>query len=253
MIGLDFDPSRIAETAWRRQEWAAFIELHVEQGAILEAASLPIGLVDVVSGSIRFGINLSGRATHTGSTPMNMRADALGAAAEIVLLVEALVKEPRNNGARGTVGVLTVAPGSITTIPGEVYLTVDIRDIDSDRQRDIAAEVIGRAQAQSHARGVLMRVTELGNASPVALAGWIRQAIAEVSSNLGLKYRHMESGASHDCQMINHVVPAGLLFVPSRGGLSHVPEEWTEIGDLASGIDVLFGAIQRVDTILTAQ
>jgi allantoate deiminase len=250
MNALGLVPSRIAEVIWNRQEWAGFVELHVEQGGTLEALSVPIGLVDVVSGSMRFAIEITGRATHTGSTPMNMRADALAAAAEIVLLVEETAKQPRHEGARGTVGVLTVAPGSITTIPGKVYLTIDIRDIQIGRQKEISNEVVRRAQHLTDTRGVQMTFKKLGEASPVALPVWIRDVIAEVCSERELPWRVMTSGASHDCQMINHVVPAALLFVPSRAGLSHVPEEWTETSDLSVGVDVLFGAIRRLDNLL---
>jgi hydantoinase/carbamoylase family amidase len=250
MTELGLDPSAVADTAWNPQEWAGFIELHIEQGAVLEAESRPIGVADIVSGSTRVALTLSGRATHSGTTPMNMRADALAAAAEIVLLVEAIAKDPHHQGTRGTVGVLTIAPGSITTIPGSAYLTVDIRDFDSNRQHETAAEVVRRAQELCDRRGVHLTVTKLGDATPVLLSMWIRRIIADVCSEMELTYHTMGSGASHDCQMVNHAVPAGLLFVPSRAGLSHVPEEWTGANDLAIGVDVLFGSIRRLDRIL---
>jgi allantoate deiminase len=250
MTKLGLNPSAVAEAAWSRQEWAGFIELHIEQWGTLEAELLQVGVVDVVSGSARFAIHLRGLATHSGTTPMHMRTDALAAAAEIVLLVEAIAKDARHDGTRGTVGVLTVAPGSITTIPGEVYLTVDIRDFEQDSQDEAAAEVVRRAQALCDRRGVHMTVTKLGEASPVVLPVWIQQVIAEVCSEMELTYRVMGSGASHDCQMINRVVPSGLLFVPSRAGLSHVPEEWTGTNDLVTGVDVLHGAIRLLDSTL---
>lgn len=247
MTQLGFNPGAIDECRWSSAEWAAFVELHVEQGSILEDQGLPVGVVDLVSGSTRIGIECTGRPTHSGSTPMNKRQDALLAAAEIVLLVESIVTDPRHRGARGTVGVLNVEPGSMTTIPGRVYLTVDIRDVDSDRQRSTAQEVVHRAHEICDRRRVAVSFRLLGDASPVVLPVWVRHALTGVCKDMGETYRVMGSGASHDCQMVNQVVPSGLIFVPSRGGLSHVPEEWTSSADLATGVDVLVRAIKRLD------
>lgn len=251
MSGVGLDPARVEQCRWDPADWAAFLELHVEQGGTLEAEGLPIGIVDLVSGSTRVAITCTGRATHTGSTPMMLRADALAAAAEIVLLVEDLVKDSRHHGARGTVGVLRVEPGSITTIPGRVYLTVDVRDIDSDRQRQTVVELLRNAHARCQARGVSMQATRIGDSSPVVLPVWVRQAVASVCTRQDRAYRVLTSGASHDCQMVNHVVPSGLFFVPSRAGLSHVPEEWTAITDLAAGVDVLVESLLSLDGILS--
>jgi hydantoinase/carbamoylase family amidase len=251
MLGIGLEPAAaISQAGWRPDDWACFIELHVEQGARLEKDRIAIGVVDVVSGSMRFAIEIGGRSTHSGATPMDLRADALAAAAEIVLLAESIANDVRHNGTRCTVGVLNVAPGSITTIPGDVYMTVDIRDFDNTRQQETAVELLRRAEMLSQRRGVGITVTKLGEASPVILPAEIRRVIADVCSDKTFSYRVMDSGASHDCQMINHIVPAGLLFVPSHAGLSHVPEEWTSSDDLAIGVDVLLGTICRLDRIL---
>lgn len=251
MRALGMTPDTIHDVAWRREDWAAFIELHVEQGAVLEAQGLPIGLVDLISGSTRFKLTFEGRASHTGSTPMNLRADALSAAAEVILLAEQLANDPRHRGTRVTVGKLNVLPGSITTIPGLVELWVDVRDIDSRRQRDTANEVVRRARAVCRQRGVNVRPELLSDASPAVLPAWVRNISANAAQQLGQPYRVMYSGASHDTQMVSKVVPGAMIFVPSRDGLSHVPEEWTSSGEIAVGVDVLARTLIDLDAQLS--
>lgn len=244
-VGLD--PGRLAEARWSARDWVAFLELHVEQGAVLETAGLPIGVVDLVSGSTRLAVEVLGRATHTGSTPMALRADALTATAEIVLMAESVANDARHRGTRASIGVLNVEPGSMTTIPGRTTFTLDVRDVDSDRQRGTVTDIVRRAKEICDRRRVTMSVRLIGDSSPVVLPIWLRQALAEVCADQGLPYRVMTSGASHDCQMVNRVVPAALIFVPSQGGLSHVPEEWTSAADLAVGTGVLLRGLLEID------
>lgn len=244
-VGLD--PSRITEARWARDEWEAFVELHVEQGGVLETSGQSAGLVDLVSGSTRILLEISGRPTHSGSTPMSLRADALCASAEVVLAAEQIASDHRHRGTRATVGVLEVMPGSITTIPGKVSFTVDVRDIDSDRQRATVDEILGRVTEICDRRRVALEYRILGDSSPVVLPMWLRQILAATCADQGVDYRVMTSGASHDCQMVNRTVPAALMFVPSRAGLSHVPEEWTSANDLVRGVDLLLNALLVID------
>ncbi len=251
MQALDFDPRQVEHAKWDRDDWAAFIELHVEQGEVLEAHVTSIGIVDLISGSTRFELTVDGRASHTGSTPMSLRADALCAAAELVLLCEEIAKDARHRGTRCTVGKLDVEPGSITTIPGQVRLAVDVRDVDSSRQRETANEVVSRGRDICLRRGVQLTTRLLSDASPVVLPAWIRDISSGVCKDLEVSYRVMYSGASHDSQMVGHVVPAGMIFVPSRAGLSHVPEEWSSSSDIALGIEVLTRSLRALDVQLT--
>lgn len=250
MRGVGLDPASIGEVAWHPTEWAGFVELHVEQARVLEASGLPIGIVDMVSGSTRVEIRLQGRAQHTGGTPMNLRADALTAASEVVLFAERIANDPRYRGARATVGRLRVSPNSITTIPGSVELVVDFRDIDSDRQRRGAEEVVAAAQQVGQRRGVEVGARVIADSSPAVLPIWLREHITAVCEESGTPYRVMTSGASHDAQFVNRVVPAGMIFVPSKAGLSHTPDEWTSATELAGGATVLLRSIQRLDEFL---
>lgn len=252
MRALGINPECIADAAWTRDDWAGFIELHVEQGQVLESHGIPIGVVDLISGSTRFELTVTGTASHTGSTPMGLRHDALTAAASIVLLAEQIATDPQHRGTRCTVGKLQVRPGSITTIPGEVVLSVDVRDIDSGRQRDTANEIVRRARLLCHDRGTELDARLLSDASPVVLPVWIRDLTSGVCSAMDLTYRVMYSGASHDTQMVNQAIPAGLIFVPSRAGLSHVPQEWTSSSDLAVGVEVLVRSLLALDAQLTS-
>jgi allantoate deiminase len=253
MREVGIDPARVGEARWHPADWAAFVELHVEQGGVLEAAHIPIGVVDMISGSTRMMLRITGRASHSGATPMHLRADALAAAAEVVLQIESIVQDTRHRGARATVGTMSVRPGSLTTIPGEVELSVDVRDVDSDRQRQIAAEIVQQALAICRRRGVELHTEPVADASPVILPAWVRDTVADSAARLGVDFRVQPSGASHDSQMINTLVPAGMIFVPSKDGISHAPQERTSTADLVLGTDVLAESLLALDRTLTGR
>ncbi|MFJ4262000.1 Zn-dependent hydrolase [Paenarthrobacter nicotinovorans] len=248
MEAIGIDPQRIGDAAWNPADWAGFIELHIEQGSVLTDAGLPVGVVDLISGSTRIKIDITGRASHTGGTPMHLRADALAAAAQIVLAAEELAKDSRHHGTRITVGKLDVHPGSITTIPGHCQLHIDVRDTDAERQRLSTTELIARAYEIAANRETGITVEILADASPVVLPMTIRTAITAAAADLGIDYRVLPSGASHDTQMINHVCPGGMIFVPSQNhGISHSPDELTEYEDLAVGVELLTASLRHLD------
>ncbi len=250
MASIGLDPARVPAARWHSGDWAAFLELHIEQARVLENEGRPIGLVDVVSGSTRLRVTLLGRADHSGGTPMALRADALAAAAELTLAAEAIATDPRHRGTRATIGRLDVYPNSITTIPGRVTLTVDVRDVDSDRQRQTTAEIVRRGRYICERRGVRLQVELIADTSPAVLPMWVREITSAACRDLGVDYRVMTSGAGHDAQVVNQVVPAGMIFVPSKDGSSHVPEEWTSASDIARGVEVLLNSVLRLDGFL---
>jgi len=247
---VGFDPSRLGEVRWEAHRGAVFLELHIEQGRVLESENLPIGLVDVVSGSTRLRMTVYGRAGHTGGTPMPGRADALAAAAEITLAVEGLANRPSYRGTRATVGCLDVYPNRITTIPGRVELRIDVRDVDSDRLRHAALEIGELSQLISDRRGVQLEAEVIADTSPAVLSIWLRRAIGQVCQELGCDYRFMLSGAGHDAQIMAALMASAIIFVPSKAGASHVPEEWSSASDIARGSEVLYHSILRVDALL---
>jgi len=247
MSEVGLNPDAVSEARWEADDWLAFIELHIEQGNVLESHDIAIGVVDTISGSSRLLIELSGVASHTGGTPMHLRRDALAAAAECVLLCEKIANDEEHHGTRITVGRLDVDPGSITTIPGHVALTVDVRDFDHQRQRDTTRQLVQAFEAVVGRRGVGMRVSILGDTSPVVLPTSITNVIARSAAQNGLNYRVMASGASHDAQQITRTTSTGMIFVPSWNGLSHVPQEYTSFDDLARGTEVLISALLMLD------
>ncbi|RNE56525.1 Zn-dependent hydrolase [Cryobacterium tepidiphilum] len=254
MADVGIDPRRVEDAVWRRDDWAAFVELHIEQGSVLTEVGARVGIVDVISGSTRLRIDVTGRASHTGGTPMHRRADALAAAAQVILTAEEIANDAEHRGTRITVGRIEVGPGSITTIPGSAHLFVDVRDIDSDRQREAASQLIAAAYGVGEERGVGIQVEMLADASPAVLPLWVRSSIARSASGLGVDYRVMPSGASHDSQMVNHVCPAGMIFVPSQNhGISHAPEEFSRFDDLALGVDVLAASLLDLDARMQAE
>lgn len=248
-VGLD--PERAAEARWDSEDWASFVELHIEQGSVLTDTHTQIGVVDTISGSTRLHIEFHGRASHTGGTPMHLRADALAAAAELITAGESLATDSRHHGTRITVGKLEVEPGSMTTIPGLCRLDVDIRDTDDQRQRETALEFIGQAEKLAAERGVEITVQILADASPAILPLNIQQQLTSAAQDVGRSYRVMPSGASHDTQMISHVCPVGMLFVPSQNhGISHAPQELTHTEDIVRGIDVLIASLRHLDSAI---
>lgn len=251
MRGLGLEPTAVETCRWDPADWAGFLELHIEQARVLEATETPIGIVDMVSGSTRVEFRITGQAQHTGGTPMDLRADALVGAAAVVLAAERLAHDPRYRGTRTTVGRLDVYPNSITTIPGQVTFTLDVRDIDSDRQRRAATEIAREAQLICDRKGLTCAASVIADSSPVVLPTWLREMTMATCTDLGIGYKVMASGASHDSQFINDVVPAGMVFVPSKDGLSHVPAEWSSANDIARGTQVLVSAIERLDGFLS--
>lgn len=251
MAAIGLDPQAIASTHWSPADWAAFLELHIEQARVLEAEARQVGLVDMISGSTRLRVTLAGRADHSGGTPMTLRADALTAAAEIVLAVEALANDTRHRGMRATVGWLDVFPNSMTTIPGRVALVVDVRDVDSDRQRRSAEELARQASYIGERRAVRVEVEPIADTSPAVLPVWLRELTSATCRELGLSFRVLSSGAGHDAQIINQIVPSAMIFVPSRDGVSHAPEEWTSTSDIARGVEALYHSVIRIDRFLT--
>ncbi|MCU1545302.1 MAG: Zn-dependent hydrolase [Homoserinimonas sp.] len=247
MAAVGLRPDAIDTAAWDPNEWHGFIELHVEQGNVLEVTGTPIGIVDVISGSSRVMVELSGTASHSGATPMHLRRDALVAAAECVLVCDQIAQNSQHRGTRVTVGKLEVEPSSITTIPGRVVFSVDVRDVDGDRQRATARDLLSRFHAIAKNRDVDIDIKTIGDTSPVTLPARLVDLVAAEAAAHGAPYRIMPSGASHDTQQISKVTSAGMIFVPSRGGLSHVPEEWTAYEELVLGTQVLLRAIYALD------
>ena len=251
MLDLGMDPNALASCRWRRAEIDAFLELHIEQSVVLEAQGMSVGLVDAIAGNTRIRLTMRGRADHSGGTPMHFRRDALAAAAEVVVAAEAIANEPRRRATVATVGRIDNYPNSITTISGHAEFFLDVRDIDSDRQRLTAEDIVEAAAQIATRRNVEFEAELVSDTSPTVLPMWLRELTTEVCNRLDIPHRMMSSGAGHDAGILSRFIPAGMVFVPSHDGFSHSPEEWTSVEDIAVGVRVLGESVLRLDAFMS--
>jgi ureidoglycolate amidohydrolase len=240
------DPDRVPECALDPAQVHAFVELHIEQGIVLETGGETIGVVTAIAAPHDFRLAFHGAATHSGATPMALRRDALAGAAEAMIELERLARESPSATTVGTVGVLRLRPGAINVVPGDVELDVDVRDSDPDARAAVVDGVVAAARAIAERRGLTLEVTPIVQDTPVTCSPLVVEAAAEACTELGLSHRRMISGAYHDAMILAARVPVGMIFVPSRGGVSHHPDEYTAPELLADGVDVLEGVLRRL-------
>jgi allantoate deiminase len=225
----------------------AFFEVHIEQGIVLERRARPLGLVDAIAGSTRLLVRFEGRADHSGATPMMLRRDALVAAAELV--VEADRSARKHPTSVATVGRLDVHPGSITTVPGVAELALEVRDIDSERQRELAELLLDDAIRIARRHDLELTASLLSDQSPALLHGSLRRRVADAAAAIGAPFAVLSSGAMHDAAFVAQVAPTAMLFVPSEDGVSHTPAETSAVEHLALAAEVLATTIVNGDLL----
>lgn len=250
MKSVGLDPDRIEEARWDPARIAAYIELHVEQGRVLEKLGKKVGVVTAIAAATRFRATLTGSADHSGATPMGARKDALAAAAEIVLGVERIAGSEAGPTTVGTVGILKVQPGAMTVIPGQAELGIDIRDIVPEPKRVASERVVAMMEEVCRRRNIGLDLVKLLDDVPAVMSPTIQKALRSSAEKLGYSHHVMPSAAGHDARIMGSFTEAGMIFVPSRDGISHSPKEWTDPGDILAGIDVLVEAVQEVDRTL---
>ena len=243
MRAVGLDPDGIP--GCRREDIAGFVELHIEQGAILEEAGIEIGVVETITGIRRFEVVVEGQADHAGTTPMDRRRDAAQAAAEMTLAV-ADVATGLGRPAVATVGQVDVRPGAFNIVPGLVRFGIDARHPDPEAKRVLIDEIENRCRETAGRRGVTVRFNHLKDIEPTPIADSLRHLIAGAAADLRFTQRPMTSGAGHDAAMMASRFPAGMIFVPSRGGRSHTPAEYTAPDQAAKGIAVLAAALHHL-------
>lgn len=235
-----------------RFDWSpvrAFVELHIEQGPILERAQKQIGIVTAVAAPTRLFLVLTGEQNHSGTTPMNMRHDALAAGAEIILAVERIAREYAARHVVGTVGVIQSEPNVMNVIPGHVELRVDIRSADAVAKRACVTAMKDAIDEITRERGISLELNTLTDESPVTFSPEIVNAIEQVCASQQLDAMKLPSGAGHDAAHVARVAPAGMLFVPSRGGISHDPREFSTTLEIVRGTQVLLGSLLALDKL----
>lgn len=240
-----FDPSKIASAARNPKEVKAFIELHIEQGPLLEKTKKNIGIVEFIVGINEIKIIIKGRPDHAGTTPMNMRADALSVASKVIASIDEL-PICENNGTVATVGVLEVKPGAANIVPGEVTFIVDIRSKNKDSIMNVKSKIIKKLDELVENTDVTYEMIEMLNVNPVKMNSEMLDLFKIKAEEIGFSYEMMISGAGHDAMVMAAVTEVGLIFVPSKDGRSHCPEEWTDYEDLQKGIELIYETIVQL-------
>ncbi len=238
------DPGRIGAAARSRSELHGYVELHIEQGPVLECESLPVGVVTAISGATRLAASLTGMAGHAGTVPMLLRRDALAGAAECIVAIEAFCRTDEG-GLVGTVGYVHAMPGATNVIPGQVSFTIDIRSA-SDAHRKLAvADIVRQIETIARRRKLLLQVDVTHDNRTVPCAPWLGRQVADAIAGEGYRVFELPSGAGHDGMAMIEVADVAMVFVRCRGGISHHPDEHTDTSDADAGARVLLRLIEN--------
>lgn len=246
LIRVGGDWSRVPQARRSPEEIAAFVELHVEQGGVLENAGVGLGVVTGVVGQYRFRVEIQGRPNHAGTTPMDLRSDALVAAAQVVLAVHRLATEMPGEQV-ATVGYLTVSPNATNTVPGKVDLRIDLRDLSSTNLTVLIARLRRDLEAIALETKTAIVMEEMLHIEPTLADPGIMAMIESVCDRLGCAHLRLPSRAGHDAQEIGRLAKMGMIFVPSRGGISHSELEYTSPEECAQGANVLLQTFVALD------
>ncbi|NUK29863.1 Zn-dependent hydrolase [Parageobacillus sp. VR-IP] len=240
------NPHHIGKAARKPGSVKAYVELHIEQGRVLEEANLPVGIVTGIAGLVWVKFTVEGKAEHAGATPMLLRRDPLVAAAQIIEVIEQEAKETGTTV--GTVGQLHVFPGGINIIPERVEFVLDLRDLDAAVRDNVLQSINEQAQKIGKERNVKVTTELLQEMPPVLCSELVQNAAKEACQKLGLDVFSLPSGASHDGVQLVGLCPIGMIFVRSQDGVSHSPDEWSTKEDCAAGANVLYHTVLRLAT-----
>lgn len=245
MRAQGLDPERALQAKRPEGTIAAFLELHVEQGPVLEAAGKPVGIVTGISGVFNWTVRLTGEANHSGTTPMDMRRDALMGLADFAHAIPDLIAEHGGEASRVTIGKVAVEPNFPHTIPGAVEFSIVARDMDEAVMRSLADGARAHIEAVCSKHGLSFDIHETSWLSPSPCHPEIVTLFQQAAGDLGIDPPLMPSGAGHDVQVMAGVTRAGLIFVPSIGGISHAPEEQTSWANIETGANLLLHTAMR--------
>lgn len=233
----------------KKGDVAVYLELHIEQGPILEAAGRRLGLVTGIAGIHRYRVAVEGNPNHAGTTPMDARCDALTAAAEMVLCLEAICRETYTETVVGTVGRLNVEPNAANVIPGRVTFELEVRSLDTEILEKVVSRYGEALKKVSENRHVPVTLECISKSNAIRIRPEILQVMENACKPMG-EMKRLFSGAGHDANHLAGIAPIGMIFVPSRHGRSHCPEEWTSIEDVSMGVKALFNSLLAFDEIL---
>ena len=246
ITGYGKSPANIPAAAYRRDEAAAYVEVHIEQGPVLETRNQPLGVVTAIIGQTYLNIEFLGEAGHAGTVPMLLRRDALAGAAEAMLLCESLARDTEGEVV-ATVGRVTVAPGATNVIPGNVVVIFDIRSGNEAARARLVETLKAGAREIANRRHLGLAITSTREVATTPCHRLIQEQLAEAIRALGAEPLRLGSGAGHDGQAMAKLCPIGMLFVRCRGGISHNPLEYASPRDLGLAVAALIGFIERFE------
>lgn len=246
VLDLGGNPDDLQKAARKKGEVKAYLEIHIEQGAVLDSQNLQVGVVEGIVGIKWWDILVEGKANHAGTTPMNLRRDALLAAAHLTVEINRLVRSiPGTQVA--TVGKISAKPGAYNVIPGSVSMSLEIRDLSEKKIQSIFKQIQNKSREIAQTTQTKISFKQVEDALPAPTDPGIRRFLSEAAGELGLSWLVMPSGAGHDAQVMAHITAIGMIFVPSAGGISHSPKEFSRQKDVANGVNVLLHTILKID------
>jgi allantoate deiminase len=244
MIQFGLDPDHIGAAARAPGELLAYVELHIEQGPVLEAQNLPVGVVTAIAGATRLAASITGMAGHAGTVPMGLRRDALTGAAECIVTIEELCRTDEA-GLVGTVGYIHAMPGATNVIPGKVSFTIDLRAPTDTHRKKAVADIVRQIEAIARRRKLVLQIDVTHENRTVPCAAWLKSQVAEAVAAEGFSVFELPSGAGHDGMAMIDIADVAMLFVRCRGGISHHPDEHVELADADAGARVLLRLIEN--------
>ena len=244
LVAFGLDPEHIGAAARARSELLGYVELHIEQGPVLEAKQLPVGVVTAIAGATRLAVELRGMAGHAGTVPMALRRDALAGAAECIVAIEEFCASDRD-GLVGTIGYINAMPGATNVIPGMVSFTIDMRSPRDSFRKLAVADVVRQIEEIARRRHLALEINVTHENRTVPCAAWLQQQVAEAVKDEGYPVFELPSGAGHDGMAMIDIADVAMLFVRCRGGISHHPAEHVEPADVEAGARVLLRLIEN--------
>jgi allantoate deiminase len=244
LVAFGLDPDHIGAAARARRELLAYVELHIEQGPVLEGLNLPVGVVTAIAGATRLAVSLIGMAGHAGTVPMALRRDALAGAAECIVEIEEFCRTDPD-GLVGTVGYIHAAPGATNVIPGQVSFTIDIRAPTDPHRKLAVADIVRRIESIASRRRLALQIDVTHENRTAPCAPWLRSQLSRAVAAEGFRVFELPSGAGHDGMAMIDISDVGMLFVRCRRGISHHPDEHVELADADAGARVLLRLIEN--------
>ena len=240
------DPDRLASAVRKKGDIACYLELHIEQGGVLYSEKIDIGVVEGIVGVYWWEVTVEGFANHAGTTPMNQRRDALLAAAKYIDAVNRIVTSVPGRQV-GTVGKIQAFPGAFNVVPGKVLTSLGLRDLDAAKVQMLFEKIQAEVRQIESVTGTKFEFKQVNSSKPAPTDPRVRQVIEQAAKQLGFSTKLLPSGAGHDAQEIAELCPVGMIFVPSRDGISHSPREFSKPQDITNGANVLLHTLLKVD------